>query len=289
MAVWSRIAARGALVVLCGIAIAGRAEAQSVKYLKYTPTVIPSNFTGSVLIEVEINGSVSRANVEFGPAGTATTVLELKDDGTGGDRHGSDNTYSVQVPAAPILAALRVDDVHRVAIGFLNLFNTSGASVLRGNLFADVYTSEAGTQPIKRLSQFAQATTRLVNIQDPAYFVSGDATHVTQEFYRWFGDDFDVLNLIYEPQRFANRTHSVVKNQVSGIGLALSDNTARFGSAGRLLGVSQFPIPGFFDGAETGHIHELGHQWINYLNVSISITGSSGSLQHSTSVSLIVR
>jgi hypothetical protein len=265
---------RAATAGLVALALAAvPASAQSVRFLKYTPAVLPANASGSLLIEVEISGTASRVNVDFAPAGTATTPIELRDNGAGGDRQAGDNTFTAQLPAAPILAALRVDDVHRVAIGFLNVFNPAGASVLRGNLFADVYASDAGTYPITRLSQFVQTTTKLVNIQDAAFFVSGDISHVTQEFYRWFGDDYDILNLIYEPQRFANRTHSAVKNAVSGIGLVLTDNSSRFGSAGRLQGYSEFPIPGFFDGAATGHIHELGHQWINFLNVSPFASG----------------
>ncbi len=68
---------------------------------------------------------------------------------------------------------MRADDVHRVFIGFLNLFAGS-----RFNIFVDVYGTDAGTYPITRLSQFVQSTSRLVNIQDPAYFVSNDPAHV---------------------------------------------------------------------------------------------------------------
>ena len=39
--------------------------------------------------------------------------------------------------------------------------------------------------------------------------------------------------------------------KIGGIGTGHFNNTAMYGSAGRLQGISQFPIPGFFDGAET--------------------------------------
>ena len=42
--------------------------------------------------------------------------------------------------------------------------------------------------------------------------------------------------------------------------------SASFGSAGRLRGISRFPSVIFFDGANTGYNHELGHQWISALN-----------------------
>ncbi len=33
-----------------------------------------------------------------------------------------------------------------------------------------------------------------------------------------------------------------------------------------MQGISVFPISSFFDGAEASYQHELGHQWINFLN-----------------------
>lgn len=43
---------------------------------------------------------------------------------------------------------------------------------------------------------------------------------------------------------------------------------------GRLQGISRFPIAGFYDGAETGFLHELGHQWINHMRVQPFASGS---------------
>src|SRR5215831_4611000 len=241
-------------------AIAAPATAQTVRFLKFTPPVVVPGQTTPVLMEVETTGTPTQVALESG-GGSLTATVALKDDGTGGDRVAGDRIYSCQLDAAPIVGAMRADDVHRVFVGFLNLFAGS-----RFNIFIDVYGDDAGTYPITRLSQFVQTTTRVVNIQDPAYFVGLDPAHVTQEFYRWFGDDFDVLNLVYSPERFLNRNHFTVKNTIDGIGVARTDTTSRYGSAGRLQGISQFPIQGLYDGAETGYIHEFGHQWINFLN-----------------------
>ena len=72
------------------------------------------------------------------------------------------------------------------------------------------------------------------------------------------------------PSVQGNRTHQNIRNDVSGIGLPLSDNSRAFGSAGRLRGYTRFPIPasGLSDGADFGYQHEIGHQWINYLPLS---------------------
>ena len=255
------------LVLVSGVLTPRAADAQSVRFLTYTPAVIVPGATAPLILEAELTATATRVTVDFEPAGSASLTIEAKDDGTGGDRVAGDRIYTAQLPVASILAALRADDVHRVGIGFLNLFNGT-TNVFRGNLFVDVSGPDIPPYPIKSFSPFVQATPLLVNIHDPAYFVASDTTRITREFYRWFGDDYDVINLIYDPQRFSNRTHSVIKNRVAGIGLGMTDASAQFGSAGRLQGISQFPIARLFDGAETGHIHELGHQWINFLNVA---------------------
>ena len=62
-----------------------------------------------------------------------------------------------------------------------------------------------------------------------------------------------------------NRNHAGVKNTVQGIGIAATDNTVAFGSAGNLKGVTTYPIPTFYDAGEASFSHETGHQWINFL------------------------
>jgi probable HAF family extracellular repeat protein len=255
-----------AVVVVGVLLVASAAAAQSVSSLTLTPAVVPPAAAGPVLIEAQVSGAPTSVTVDFGPAGTATTVITLHDDGSGGDKVAADHIFTAQLPVAPILAARTADDVNRVFIGYLNLFN-GATRVFRGNLFVDVYSPDVGSYPIASLSPFVQATARVVNIHAPTYFSTLDLTQITQEFYQWFGDDYDVLNIVFVPQRFQNRTHFVVRNDVQGIGIPVTDNSALYGSAGRLQGISQFPVASFFDGAEVGVLHELGHQWINFLNV----------------------
>jgi hypothetical protein len=47
--------------------------------------------------------------------------------------------------------------------------------------------------------------------------------------------------------------------------MPLFDGSNQYGSAGRLQGITCFPLTTYFDGAETAYNHELGHQWINFL------------------------
>lgn len=48
---------------------------------------------------------------------------------------------------------------------------------------------------------------------------------------------------------------------------ALFDNGANYGSRRRLRGINRYPIPDYFDMAEQSALHEMGHQWINFLAV----------------------
>jgi hypothetical protein len=97
---------------------------------------------------------------------------------------------------------------------------------------------------------------------------------VLQQFYRLFDDQYDFINLVLALPSFPNnRYHFAVKNDVQGIGVSQFDNTARYGSAGRLQGVNVFPLAAFFDLAESGALHEIGHQWINFLTLPLLATG----------------
>jgi hypothetical protein len=258
-------------VLLATLLVAAPAAAQTVSFFSFTPPTISPTGPAQALFVAEISGQPTRVTLELGN-GATPTVLELRDDGTNGDRVAGDKAYSVLVPTAPLLAAMVDSDVHRVFVGFLNLA-AGTTTVFRGNIFVDVYTPEVGVYSVARISPDVQATTRLVNINDPASFPTVDLQRITREFYRWFGDDYDFLNVIYAPARFQNRTHFQVRNDVDGIGVAKTNNASRYSSAGRLQGISQFPVPTFFDGAETGHIHELGHQWINFLNFTPLASG----------------
>jgi hypothetical protein len=242
--------------------------AQSVTWFRFDPVVVPSTSGEPVRLEVAIIGQPSRVNIDV----VDGTVVDLKDDGSGGDRVAGDGIFTASIPASTITGALRADDVQRVFVGFLNVL--SGATrVLRGNMFAEVYTPDIPAEPIVRLAPGAQATSRIVNIVDPSFLADADVRRVARAFYRLFGDSYDFLHVISTPSRFANRTHTVVRNDVDGIGRPRFDQSSLFGSSGRLLGYTMFPISSVFDGASTGYSHETGHQWINALNFAPFASG----------------
>src|SRR6185369_2078728 len=93
-------------------------------------------------------------------------------------------------------------------------------------------------------------------------------------FYQNHGDKYDFLNMVRIAGAIGNRNHFGVKNTVTGIGISVFDNTATYGSAGRLQGITNFPISSFFDGGDQGFEHETGHQWINFLSGTAYATGT---------------
>ena len=229
------------------------AWAQSVAWQRFDPLVIPSSYTQPVRFEAAVAGTPTRVTLDLAGGGT----IDLHDDGANGDVKAADGIFSVTIPAATILQSVRADDVQRPFVGFLNVFFGS-TSAFRGNIFVDVYTPEIGTPAIDSLGTDAQATERVVNVIDALFMADGNVRRVAQTFYRLYGDDYDFLNIISTPSRFQNRTHTIVRNDVDGIGVARTDTSAQFGSSGALRGYTLFPISTLYDGAETGYAHETG-------------------------------
>jgi uncharacterized protein (TIGR03437 family) len=100
-----------------------------------------------------------------------------------------------------------------------------------------------------------------------------DWTPVLKRFYQLFPDNFDMVNLVYSPSFFQNRYHGSLRNDVQGIGLQVLNSSSQAGSAGALLGVNHFPLTSYFDGGETGFVHEFGHQFINFSTLPILASG----------------
>lgn len=263
-------ALKGSLIAALGaIALAAPLHAQTVRFAWTTPEVIPQPAPSTVRFEAEIVGKPTRVVFEFDPADRGNLVnYEMRDDGTGGDRVSGDGVYAVNLPVAPLMAALQPANANRVFMGWLRVLNGE-QTVWRGFHLAMVYTPDLGTWAVTSRSPTVQHTTHVANVVVPSYFASVNdqlPDRVTREFYRWFGDDYDFLNIVYLPGQAANRTYSTVNMAISGIGRTLRNNSAGFGSAGRLLGFVQYPLPSFFDAANAGASHELGHHWINGLD-----------------------
>ena len=261
-----------ALLMIAGLSDSSTAFAQTelqVVYSKFDPNVIRSDRTQPVLFEAKVVGSISRVALEYTTDPQQVGVeLAMRDDGTGGDRVAGDSVYTVTVQASLLTQGLQVNDVFRRFVGFLDVFPLTG-NPFQGNVFAEIITDQIPRLPVTSLAADAQRTTHVVNIVDSDYVTGAnpDVTRVTKRFYQLVGDDYDFLNIVHVLSRFQNRFHAVTKNEVLGIGENVFNSAVFYGSSGRLSGITHFPISSFFDGADYGYQHELGHQWINFLHM----------------------
>lgn len=247
-----------ALTLLCALPV----QAQTAQWFTFDPFVVPMNGSGPVRLEVAFDRAPSRVSLEL----TNGQSIDLRDDGSDLDRASSDGVYTCSIGVGLIASLAQPDDIQRVLLGTLAVFaGTAATPLTRYNMLVDVYSPQIGTWTVRQLAPDVQATSRVVNIVDSGYFGNNDVRPVAQMFYRYYSDDYDFLNVVSIPGRFRNRSHVQVRTDATGTGAAAPDDSASYGSHGRLKGFSYFPLPDFFDGANHGFVHETGHQWVNYL------------------------
>jgi len=229
--------------------------AAELVYADFDPLVLSPRFPAPVELRVRTDGSIDSAEVELAAGGT----LPLSPSGR--------EFYVATLTPSQALYGYGPDDAQHNFVGFLNL-NRAGARILRYNLFINVLDEEVPEVPVEAIASDLQASPHLVNLYLPGILPANlDAREITRRFYREYPDRFEFINIVSTPAYSANRYHFQVRNDVQGTGVSLFDRSADYGSAGRLQGINRFPIPGLFDMAEKATLHEIGHQWINYLTV----------------------
>jgi len=263
-----RSAALGLIVgLVASIAIgAFVVAAPKMVYTAFVPPVLSADAAGAILFEAKVTGSPTRVILVLNTRDGSTSNQVLRDDGLAGDRARGDGIYTLSLTAAEIVGLLKPDDVLRAEVGFLEIYDGT-TLVNRGNIFADVLTSDIPLLSVTSMASDAQRTDYLVNLVDRDFVLANgfDITSVLRRFYDLFADDFDFVSVIVVPGYFQNRYHFAVKSDVRGIGITPFDASRTYGSAGRLLGVTMFPNGNLFDPAEAAFQHELGHQWVNFL------------------------
>ena len=179
----------------------------------------------------------------------------------------SPNLYRATLSAEQVLSGYQTGDDHNV-VGFLEAYEDS-ARIMRLVLNANVRHQAMPNVPITTLSPgTAQMSPHVVNLRyDSPHLAEQVPPDIIRSFYTYFGDDYDFIAVVeqFRPRAGA-RFYRRVRNDTLGLGLPLLDNGATYGSPSRLQGIVDYPIDSFFDLAEKGSIHELGHRWISYLN-----------------------
>ena len=247
--------------------------AATVDWTRVTPDVIRYDRSAPVTIAAAISGGTATA-VQFAAA-DGTTLL-MKDDGIGPDARANDRIYSVEISASLATGGLQASDVFRKFVGYVDVYEGATRSA-RVFVQTQVWTPAIGEVNVFNGGMQVQYSNYVVNFVDPATFSAGadaDFRPLVRRFYELFPDQFDFIDVVFDMGHVANRYHFAVKQQVSGIGGGLTNQTLDYGSAGRLLGMNIFPAGSFFDAGQEAHSHEIGHQWINFLSQPKLATGS---------------
>lgn len=254
-----------ALGVLCVGSASLAAAAPAVDWTHVAPGVIRYDTTDPVTLTARVSGGIP-TSVLFAAADGST--LTMRDDGGGADAVAGDGIYTTQLTAAQAVSGLLATDVNRKFVGFVDLYQ-SAVRILRVAALTQVWSPPLGTVDLVSVSPTVRYSNFVVNIVDTATFAAGpygDFRPLVKKFYQTFGDDFDFIDIVFDTTYIANRYHFGVSNAVSGVGIPPFNNTSDYGSAGRLLGITIFPIRTSFDGGQEAHSHEIGHQWINFLS-----------------------
>ncbi len=153
------------------------------------------------------------------------------------------------------------------------------------NTFADTFeeaffeaTANLAVMNVTEVSTFPYEIDWLEpNVTDS---VSLDTKKITKKFYETHGDDYDLLTIFQEYENpSAPAWHGEVKNIMKNIGIEIKDDTAEYGSKGRLLGVTGDMTLNTSDATSKKDyiiwelLHETGHQWccgINDSNLKIA-------------------
>ena len=256
------------MILLALIATLSNATASwatpAVTAMRFIPLVVPETYALPVTFEATTAGSPASVAFQYGVVDRA-----MYNDGTHGDRVAGDAIWTIQFSADEILSKLTPASVYRPFIGFC-----TPAGGGRFNVFAQVWTSAIGLASVLSRTSTVQQTDHVVNIVESAVELQAfDTTVMTKHFYTVYPDAYDFLNIVSVAGQVANRHHESASNAVSGLGQMLFNNTATYWSAGRLKGVTVFPIPTLFDGASTTFSHETGHQWMVFLSGPLWASG----------------
>ena len=265
------------------------------------PGVIRDDGLESLRLEVDVNGPVSRVtidNVSLFLISSEPEPSELRDDGLNGDRVAGDFVFT----SGPF----RFDTSRTMPSFFLNDSSSpAGLSTLRlgtlsieeldgtvtafliepafGILSSDIPQTNAIT-----LSPSVAVSPHLINVRSNGrqsqlflrFRTGSDLQALAQPIYEVLPDMFDFFMLFSMdhverlPRTFGRNfvagTHLQVKTDFTGTGLGPLDNTALFGSEGRLLGINV--LDSYSRGISSRNAtHEILHQWVNSISPTLGL------------------
>jgi len=299
-----RVHSRARFIAVSGLAIvatsllvgsASAARLGSFLYYAFDPPVIHNDATESTTLEVVTTGQdIREVQVQvLERQGQFITSVWKKmfNDGTHGDKKAGDATWT--------LDGITMPNTSCAWLGFQNTYSTRGFQVKivkTSGVEETNWEPSLGVAckdyryPAKPVGSGLYATQYAFFIVDPTgetldaviplgYVKCGKAAFAAyHQLYSVFPDIFDFIivmpsGAIFDPARdYGENTPYFVaaKNEVRNIGLPLFNNTAQFGSRGRLIGTIYHS---FGSGAILDH--EIAHAWGANIGRTLGLTDES--------------
>jgi cysteine-rich repeat protein len=260
------------------------------------PGVVRNDGVATFRIEVDVNGpvrGVTLADVDPCLAPATPDALLFRDDGRGADRTAGDLVFT----AGPLRFACAMrpfmrDDASSPAGVDVAEFGTVRVTELDGSTTAflgrpgiGLVAPDVPSAPVAVLGADVAVSPHLVNVRSPGRLAqrflrfSDAPTELTRAVYAVVPDAFDFLMVfstgklerLDTPARdLVAGSHHSVRVNFTGTGQATVDETAAYGSAGRLQGVNVLDT---YDRGLLGNVvtHEVLHQWVAYVDPALGI------------------
>ena len=244
--------------------LAPAANAQTIVWNKYDPMAVRTNRTADVALEAQTSGTVSGMRLDYANGGSLALTQN------------SPGHWVASVPAAKVLDGYAADDVNHNFVGFIRLLASDGST---HQFVQQLHPGPRRPRPIRH-----HPYPRRQRARDAAHpqSLSGrriDADQCSRPRNSSTATTMTITtscrSLFVEPSYPSNRYHFAVRNDVDGIGETKFNSAPSYGSAGKLQGITVYPVDFFFDAGETAFSHELGHQWVLFLKNSALAAGTA--------------
>jgi uncharacterized protein (TIGR03437 family) len=285
-------------------------------YMTPVPSVLLSD--GSNTIAMEIFGGTSATGVRWQlPAGTPLVVrgstpcptqpleLDLKDDGTQGDRIAGDRLFTIdairyrtaaegQCNAGTLFQAREPDGFFSMRAGIFTVATPSGPVVLDSTPNFITFHVMAPENlrlrdEVTPVNATRQESPYIVNVRDDALTLergmsnlipSNGITNISAvaTLTSFLPDSYDFRNIVSTTQTMCSvgitGMHLNARNRATGIGNPGRDLFAEMQTGANLLGANMIAYHGV--PVVSVHYHETFHQWGAYLPTSLGLSNQTG-------------
>ncbi len=148
-------------------------------------------------------------------------------------------------------------------IGRLDYRDAGNAQTKLTNVTLNVRDATMPAVTVTSVAGDAQRSPYILNIRMDSAVINPSAPIVSRALQLLGGDLYDFVAVLANVTTVNNRGYIGLRDDITGIGAPVPNTSAAWGGTGKLRGAIAFPVDGFFDGAEQGFMHEMGHSWIN--------------------------